>query len=85
MPNSLTRRLALLLASFLLGGQSPTTAGDKPTKRPYFDPVVKQIQGWTVHIDPKMLKGEHANAGTKALSMLGNHLERLAVLKILEL
>ena len=44
-----------------------------------FDPVKKDIEGWTVHIDPAMLKGEHAKAGARALRMLANHLQRIAI------
>jgi hypothetical protein len=49
-------------------------------KKKHFDPVIKDIEGWTVHIDPKMLTGEHAKAGARALKMLANHLQRIAVL-----
>jgi len=49
-------------------------------KAKFFNPVKKQIQGWTVHVDPQLLEGEHAEMGAKALSMLDNHLERIAIL-----
>ena len=45
-----------------------------------FDPVVKDIEGWTVHVDPQMLEGKHAEAGARALTMLANHLQRIAIL-----
>jgi len=45
-----------------------------------FDPVIKNIEGWTVHVDPQMLEGEHAEAGARALTMLANHLQRIAIL-----
>jgi len=45
-----------------------------------FDPVVKKIEGFTVHIDPAMLKGEHAEAGGRALKMLEGHLQRISIL-----
>ena len=47
---------------------------------PPFDPVIQNIEGWTVHVDPEMLDGEHAEAGAQALTMLANHLQRIAVL-----
>jgi hypothetical protein len=53
---------------------------EKATKTTLFDPVVKDIEGWTVHVDPQMLKGEHAEAGARALTMLANHLQRIAIL-----
>ncbi|MEC7566863.1 MAG: metallopeptidase [Planctomycetota bacterium] len=45
-----------------------------------FDPVKKNIEGWTVFVDPAMLRGEHAKAGAEQLSMLGNHLQRIKIL-----
>ena len=45
-----------------------------------FDPVVKQIEGWTVHVDPQLLEGEHSDEGARALKMLANHLQRIAIL-----
>lgn len=59
-------RILFLLSAFLVS--SAAAEGD------FFDPVVKEIEGWTVHIDPAMLEGDHAEAGAKALKMLGNHL-----------
>ena len=45
-----------------------------------FEPVVREIEGWTVHVDPKLLKGEYSESGTAALKMLANHLQRIAIL-----
>ena len=45
-----------------------------------FDPVVQDIEGWTVHVDPAMLEGEHQEEGARALTMLANHLQRIAIL-----
>jgi dipeptidyl-peptidase-4 len=45
-----------------------------------FDPVAQDIEGWTVHVDPDLLAGEHQEAGARALRMLANHLERIALL-----
>jgi hypothetical protein len=49
-----------------------------PTVR--FDPVVRKIEGWTVHIDPALLEGERQKEGGRALAMLANHLQRVAIL-----
>ena len=56
----------------------PLAAADKAKK--HFEPVNKEIEGWTVWVEPKLLEGEHAEMGAKALSILGNHLERIAIL-----
>ena len=45
-----------------------------------FDPVQQNIEGWTVHVDPQLLKGEHREMGAAALKMLANHLQRVAIL-----
>jgi len=46
-----------------------------------FDPVVMEIEGWTVHVEPALLaEGTHAEEGRKALAMLTNHLQRIAIL-----
>lgn len=45
-----------------------------------FEPVKKNIEGWTVYIQPAMLQGENATAGAEQLSMLGNHLQRIKIL-----
>jgi hypothetical protein len=45
-----------------------------------FDPVVQQIEGWTVYVDPQLLEGEYSEDGARALKMLANHLQRIAIL-----
>ncbi|HUF63812.1 MAG TPA: hypothetical protein VMN36_17170 [Verrucomicrobiales bacterium] len=50
-----------------------------------FDPVVREMEGWTVHVDPALLEGgEHAEEGSRALRMLGDHLNRIALLMPVE-
>lgn len=46
----------------------------------FFDPVPRDIEGWTVHVEPALLAGEHAAAGADALTMLANHLQRIKIL-----
>ena len=74
--SNLARLSCLLLAPVLLHGQEKPAA-NKPD---HFDPVVKMLEGWTVHVDPKLLEGEHAKEGAEAIKMLANHLQRLNVL-----
>jgi len=75
----------LLLAAtgrFVDGGEARVPSDSKPKRAAgvRFDPVVKEIEGWTVHVDPAMLDGEHQQEGARALSMLANHLQRIALL-----
>ncbi|MDE0570863.1 MAG: hypothetical protein OSB44_09290 [Verrucomicrobiales bacterium] len=53
---------------------------NEATKGVRFDPVIKNIEGWKIHVDPALLEGKHAEAGAKALKMLSNHLQRIAIL-----
>ncbi|MCU0876811.1 MAG: hypothetical protein MUF06_03345, partial [Pirellulaceae bacterium] len=45
-----------------------------------FDPLERKIEGWTVHVEPALVEGEHAAEGEKALAMLANHLQRIRIL-----
>jgi len=45
-----------------------------------FDPVVRDIEGWKVYVEPALLDGEHREEGAKALAMLANHLQRIKIL-----
>lgn len=72
--------LPALLAGLLLSAPF-LPAEEKPAPgKPRFDPVVQKMEGWTIHVDPALLEGEHAEAGGEALEMLANHLQRIAVL-----
>lgn len=51
-----------------------------PKKVGWIEPVVKQVEGWTVYVDPQLLEGEHSRQGKHALQMLRNHLQRIAIL-----
>lgn len=45
-----------------------------------YEPVVQEMHGWTVHVDPTLLEGKESTQGKRALSMLANHLERISLL-----
>lgn len=46
-------------------------------KTEFYDPVEKQIEGWTVSVDPQLLSKEHEETGAQALKALANHLQRV--------
>lgn len=56
------------------------TASAETKQIGWFEPVVRNIEGWTVSIDPKLLDGEYAEDGKLALKMLANHLQRIIIL-----
>jgi hypothetical protein len=45
-----------------------------------FEPVMRDIEGWKVHVEPALIDGEHREEGGQALTMLGNHLQRVKIL-----
>jgi dipeptidyl-peptidase-4 len=56
-------------------------APDTPAKKVgWIETVTKDIEGWTVHVDKQLLDGAHQEEGTKAVAMLRNHLQRIAIL-----
>lgn len=59
-----------------LGKKAP----EKAKKIGWIKPVVQKIEGWTVHVDPELLTGAHQEEGRQAIAMLGNHLQRIAIL-----
>jgi hypothetical protein len=84
-----TRLLAALAACALplvqstASAQVPGAKAADTAKAPSparFDPVLRDIEGWKIHIDPALLEGEHREEGTKALVMLANHLQRIKIL-----
>jgi len=87
-----TKRMTLetLACCWLMLAASHLTAAEATNSDPqaapegaegvHFDPVAKQIEGWTVYVDPQMLKGEHSENGAAALRMLASHLQRIAIL-----
>ena len=85
----LTTRDMLLCCWLVLAACCPAVADDTKSSPSHtrknaegvkFDPVVKPIEGWTVHIDPQLLEGEHRETGVRALQMLASHLQRIAIL-----
>ena len=74
-----TRTLVCLLASLLF--QFSTHAAEVTnTPAIRFDPVVRELEGWKIHVDPALLEGAHREEGAKALTMLANHLQRIKIL-----
>ncbi len=75
----MSRLIAIL---FLAAASSATAADPEKTIPPAvrFDPVETEMEGWKVWVEPALLEGEHAAEGAKALRMLGDHLNRIALL-----
>lgn len=87
-PRCLGGQVKRFLAFFLFFANANSPARDRPGSpvsgetpaAVRFDPVVQDIEGWKVHVDPALLDGEHREEGTQALAMLANHLQRIRIL-----
>lgn len=76
----------LTLLVLLFNSHAATAAEEKPEAENEqipsvrFDPVEREIEGWTVHVEPALLDGELADLGGRALRMLADHLNRISIL-----
>ena len=43
----------------------------------FYDPVQKQLEGWTLAVDPKLLAAENRETADRAFAALANHLQRV--------
>ena len=46
-------------------------------KKSFYDPIDRDIEGWTVRVDPRLLTDEHKEVGEQAFKALANHLQRI--------
>lgn len=66
--------LALAFSPVHLGGDELKTESE------FFEPVQRNIQGWTVFVEPVMVGEKQTERDRLALQMLENHLQRIQVL-----
>jgi dipeptidyl-peptidase-4 len=66
-----------MLAAMMVGAVSGAF-GETPAER--FDPVLRDVEGWKVHVEPMLLDGQQAKMGRQSLTMLANHLQRVKIL-----
>ncbi len=82
---TLSMRTVILTLLCLLAGRTPAASADRKSnpaeaRRHHFEPVIQTVEGWTVHTDPALLKGEHSQDGKRALRMLADNLHRISIL-----
>ncbi len=68
------RLLLLTLLTLVTFRISAGLAADEPT---FYDPVEKQIEGWTIQVDPQLLTKDNEDVATQAFTALANHLQRI--------
>jgi hypothetical protein len=67
---NLTIRILTLLAALLCSSASLVAAE-------FYAPIERDVEGWTIEVDPQLLSGEHQDLGQQALKALANHLQRV--------
>ena len=67
-----------IVSSQPAGSSEPSQIANPAPVR--FDPIEQKLEGWTVHVEPALIDGEHKEPGKKALAMLANHLQRIRIL-----
>ena len=65
-----------ILAVALLFGALSQAVAEKEEKKLY-DPIVKKLEGWTIKVDPKLLKNENNEFKGQVFTALANHLQRI--------
>jgi dipeptidyl-peptidase-4 len=71
--------LLLLPLAAPLHAEKPAPA-ETPARIGWVETVEKEMHGWTVLVDKKLAEAAPDSPGARALSMLDNHLERVAIL-----
>lgn len=66
-------RCGLSLCFVMLGVCLPPVSGEEE----FPDPVERDIEGWTVVVDPQLLKDENRAVAQQAFKALANHLQRV--------
>ena len=66
----------LVLTVSTLGGDSALAAERKPLPTAH---STRNLEGWTVRVDDRLLKGDHAAAGARALKLLEARLVAITV------
>jgi hypothetical protein len=72
MHRGFATRVVYLVVALLVAGALRADDGAA-----FYDPVTRQIEGWTVAVDPRLMEGEHQDLGIRAMEALANHLQRI--------
>jgi hypothetical protein len=58
----------------LCAAMALSAAAPKPQ---FYQPIKKDVEGWTIAVDPQLLKAKNKAAADKAFTALANHLQRV--------
>lgn len=71
--------MSRLLCCLVLGVSScgDVVADESTVASPFYDPVERNIEGWTVAVDPQLLEEANSEVAERAFKALANHLQRV--------
>jgi hypothetical protein len=70
--------LCFFLTAFMISGWVQTgTRAAAETPRSFYDPIEREIEGWTIVLDPQLLADANKQESEAALQALANHLQRI--------
>lgn len=72
-------RLILAAALLTVGAGDGEARAEEETPE-FYDPVQRDVAGWTIDIDPQLLEPENAEVADQAFAALANHLQRVALI-----
>ena len=52
-------------------------AKEKGEEKKFYEPVIRNVEGWTIEYDPKLLAKEHKKFEQEVTKALANHLQRI--------
>lgn len=73
----LVKHLAPLLSAIVFG-LSFTSSHLVADESTFYEPIEREIEGWTVAVDPQLLADENAEVRERAFAALANHLQRIS-------
>ncbi|MBM4003666.1 MAG: metallopeptidase [Planctomycetes bacterium] len=71
------RQLLFAFVTFVMLAFPFASAFDQPGQPAFYDPVERQIEGWTIKVDPQLLMKDNEEVATQAFTALANHLQRV--------
>lgn len=73
--SAMSRCWSLVILTF--GLCAAAHASESETEKPPREMVEKQVEGWTLVVDPDLFTDEHRELGERALGAVANHLQRV--------
>ena len=68
-------RFAITLGLCTIAAMAPVARADEGDKPKFYDPIVRNIEGWTIKADPKLIAEKEV--AEKSFEALANHLQRI--------